>query len=145
MADLEFETYLSWYATGNEGNGTVQLGQKEVIYSAPANMGGKGVGTSPEELLLAAVAACYSGTLMGLLTRKGLPVEHVKIRVQGIVTGYPLNAKFATLRVHPDIIGGDKEQRTAYQDVALLARDRCFIGKTIAGNVAYEVLDVQIS
>lgn len=84
MADLEFETQLSWQATGNDGNGTVQLGKKEVIYSAPASMGGKGIGTSPEELLMAAVAACYSGTYMALLVRKNLPVKHVDIRVHGI-------------------------------------------------------------
>ena len=145
MADLQFTTTLTWEQTGRQGHGTVMLGEKAVDYSAPYSMGGKGEGTSPEELLMAAVAACYSGTLFSLLSREELPAARVNISVEGIVTDYPLNGKFATLRVNPEIVGGDPEQLSVYQTAAQKARDRCFIGKTIQGNVKYEVGEVRIS
>ena len=144
MADLFFHTDIAWTGVGAAGQGRVEIGGDSVRYSAPAGMGGKGVGTSPEELLLAAVATCYSSTLFGVLARSGLPVQAVGVRVEGIVTGYPLNAKFATLRVNSKISGGNSERGAEYKEKAEHARNRCFIGKTIAGNVEYLVGDVQV-
>ncbi|RIV21696.1 hypothetical protein D2Q93_10515 [Alicyclobacillaceae bacterium I2511] len=144
MADLSFSIHAQWSGTGKQGEGTVYLDGQDLIYSAPSSMGGKGVGTSPEELLLSAVTACYSGTLFRLLVKSGLPVEDLTIETEGTVTGFPLNAVFSKVRVHPTIHGGDAEHFEAYQVLTKTARDRCFIGKTIMGNVAYEVGNVTI-
>ncbi len=145
MADLQFSTELKWHGTGRDGEGTAALSAGAVAYSAPASMGGKGVGTSPEELLIAAVASCYSATLFGVLKKQGLAVEQVEIQAEGEVTGYPMQAKFARLRVSPTIVGADKSMTSEYMSAAAQARDKCFIGKTIAGNVAYEVGNVELS
>ncbi|MCL6442316.1 MAG: OsmC family protein [Alicyclobacillus sp.] len=144
MADLSFSTRLAWHGTGREGEGMVVIGDGEITYSAPEFMGGKGAGTSPEELLIAALGACYSGTLFGVLRKKGLPVEKVSIGAEGVVTGYPMQAKFSKLIVHPTIHGGDSKQDIAYRLASVEARDKCFIGKTIAGNVEYEVGDLHV-
>lgn len=145
MADLDFPVSLKWRGYGRDGEGQAQLSQETVRYSAPESMGGKGVGTSPEDLLIAAVASCYSGTLFRIVDKEGLPIQDLSIRAVGTVTGHPLSSKFARLTVHPTIIGGDATKADAYRQLALKARDKCFIGKTIAGNVEYVVGDVNIS
>ncbi|KYP81357.1 hypothetical protein AYW79_01505 [Ferroacidibacillus organovorans] len=143
MADLTFKADLKWRGVGKEGEGAATIAKDITVrYSAPSEMGGKGVGTSPEELLIAAVAACYSGTLFRMLQKRGLAVNDLQIRAVGTVTGYPLNGKFAKLTVNPRIYGGDTSQRVDYQQVAEAARDACFIGKAIIGNVEYLVGDV---
>ena len=144
MADLSFSTELNWSNTGRNGEGVVRLGGNEVTYSAPDSMGGKGVGTSPEELLISAVSACYSATLFAVLRKADLPVEDVTIKAEGIVTGYPLQSKFARLIVSPVIHGSVEDRSEEYQRAARTARDKCFIGKTIAGNVDYQVGEVQL-
>lgn len=145
MSDLSFNVTLAWKGTGRLGEGTAQLAEScSVIYSAPESMGGQGVGTSPEEFLIAAVSSCYSATLFGLLRKEGLAVDEVKIRAEGMVTGYPLQAKFSHLTVHPTILGGNPEQEEDYGNVAQRAREKCFIGKTIAGNVEYQVGEVLV-
>lgn len=144
MTDLQFEVFLQWKGTGQEGEGKLTAGDDSFIYSSPANMGGKGVGMSPEDLLISAVSSCYSGTLFALLEKKGLPVENVSVRAEGHVNDYPLRSHFAQITVHPHIIGGDLDKEIDYIEAASSARDKCFIGKTIQGNVAYEVGDVSI-
>ncbi|WP_052012291.1 OsmC family protein [Alicyclobacillus hesperidum] len=144
MADLQFSTHLKWRGTGRDGEGVVTLAEDGVVYSAPASMGGKGVGTSPEELLIAAVASCYSGTLFRLLKKAGLPVEQLEITAEGEVTDYPTQAKFSRLRVSPVIFGADRSRFEEYARVATQARDHCFIGKAIAGNVSYDVGKVDV-
>jgi peroxiredoxin-like protein len=145
MTDLTFEAKLNWSGTGKNGEGKVTFATESLVYSSPANMGGKGTGVSPEDLLISAVSSCYSGTLFGLLIKKELPVLHVSVRAEGIVTGYPLNTKFSRLIVHPTIIGGDPEKLSEYEETATKARDKCFIGKSIAGNIDYQVGTVQVT
>lgn len=140
---LEFSTVIEWAGSGREGGGVVRTGGQELSYSAPESMGGRGVGTSPEELLLAAVTSCYSATLYRLLERSGLPVRRLSVTARGYVEDYPQAARFARIVVHPKVAGGDAARLADYQREALHARDACFIGKTIRGNVAYDVGEVE--
>jgi|GEM_PF-861664 len=144
MTDLHYEVQARWSGTGRQGSGSMMIGEQTFEYSAPADMGGQGIGYSPEDLLIGAVTSCYSGTLYGVLVRQKLAVKRVGVRAEGHITGYPTETKFARLIVHPTIYGGDEALTAAYADAAAAARDRCFIGKTIAGNVAYEVGEVKV-
>ncbi len=142
--DLTFESRIAWQNTGREGEGTAKLGGQELQFSAPYSMGGKGTGTSPEELLLTAVGSCYSGTLFALLMKEHLRVTSVDVQVTGKVTEYPIQAKFSQLVVNPTIVGADSSQVSLYEEAANKAREKCFIGKTIAGNVEYLVGTVTV-
>lgn len=144
MADIDFQVNLEWSGTGRDGEGRARFPEHNihVTYAGPGAMGGKGSGPSPEEFLMAAVSTCYSSTLFGLLRKQGLQVDRLSIRVEGQVTGYPMTAKFALIRVHPEIYGGNPDRVAEYVRVAKEAREKCFIGKTIAGNVEYQVGNV---
>ena len=142
--DLFFDVRAEWAGVGKQGEGKMRVGEHRLAYSAPAAMGGKGVGTSPEDLLLAAVTACYSGTLMRVLNQSHLPAESVAIHTDGMVEGYPLNAKFSRITVNPMIRGGDVSRKGEYEKAAEIARDRCFIGRTVRDYLTYAVGEVAI-
>lgn len=137
--DLVFNVTADWSGVGNRGQGTMHVGTDAYDYSAPASMGGKGVGASPEEFLIAAVTACYSGTLMRVLSQKKLSADSLTVQTAGIVESYPENARFARITVSPVIIGGAIEKQDEYQQAAEEARERCFIGKTVRDYLQYEV------
>ena len=139
MAELPFEVELEWSGGGREGAGTIVTDDLELEYSVPASMGGRGVGSNPEELLVCAVGACYSATLFGVLRRAGLPATAVRIAATGTVSNYPERARFARLTVSPTIVGGDPSRRVEYAQSAEAAHARCFIGRTISGTVDYQV------
>ena len=145
VAELRFAVGAVWAGSGREGSGTLFLSGQAVPYSAPDTMGGRGEGTSPEELLLAAVASCYSGTLYRVVQRAGLPIARVKLRTEGVVSDYPRAARFSAITVHPTIVGGDVAKRDAYLEAAAAARNQCFIGRTVRDYLDYRVgaVDVQ--
>ena len=144
MADLKYGVQLEWGGTDKGGEGNITMDDAIVRISGPANMGGQGVGASTEELLISAVGSCYSGTLLGLTRRSDLPIQSVRVHAEGVVTDHPAHAKFSRLIVNPTFIGGDPARQTEYEKMAADARERCFIGKTIAGNVAYELGEVHV-
>ena len=109
-------------------------------------MGGKGSGASPETLLLSAVTACYSLTLLSLLQKHQLLVESISVQADGTVTGHPRETKFARIVVSPGIRGGDAARTAEYRAAAIEACERCFIGQTVAaGGVDYSVGTVTVS
>jgi organic hydroperoxide reductase OsmC/OhrA len=77
MAELTFESQVTWRGRQRAGAGVLTTGQQRVVFSARESMAGRRVGSSPKELLVSAVASCYSGTLFHLLARDGLPAEQV--------------------------------------------------------------------
>jgi peroxiredoxin-like protein len=143
--DLAFKIQAEWSGLGREGEGTLHLGDHAVRYSGPANMGGKGVGASPEDLLLAAVTACYSGTLMHVLRQAELPADSVAIETDGTVEGFPGQAVFSAIVVNPTIRGGDARRTDAYLEAAERARQHCFIGRTVRDYLDYRVGTVTVS
>ncbi len=142
MDDLEFEVTTRWSGTGREALGTVETGDQVLAWSVPAGMGGRGEGSSPEELLASAVATCYTGTLSSLLTRDGLRWEKVQVRMRERVEGQPM--RIAELVVTPEVLGGEPDRQDAYQAAANLARERCFIGRHLRPEVQYRVGTVSV-
>ncbi len=144
--DLSFTIHAVIAGVGRDAEGTILVDGERVRYSAPSSMGGKGVGASPETLLISAVTACYSLTLLHHLRKHRLPLVELAIRTQGIVNGHPRHHRFARIIVNPTIRGGDPARDDEYGSAASEARDHCFIGQTVAaGGVAYEVGAVEVA
>jgi len=145
MEDLSFTIDAVVHGTGKEREGTITVGGQMIRYSVPDSMGGKGVGASPETLLISAVTACYSLTLLYYLQRKRLPVTNLAVRTEGIVSGHPQKHRYAKIIVNPTVHGGERERVEEYRAAAAEARNECFIGQTVAaGQVVYEVGVVEI-
>ena len=144
MSDLSFDVELMWSETEGKGAGEIQTDDLVLELSGPESMGGRGVGTNPEELLVSAVSSCFTATLFGVLRRARLPVDSLAVGASGTVTGFPGHARFARIVVSPTILGGDVERHPEYETAADIAHERCFIGRTLAPEVAYEVGPVRV-
>lgn len=146
MRDLSFTIDAVVHGTGKDREGTITAGGEMIRYSAPAAMGGKGVGANPETLLISAVTACYSLTLLYFLQKKRLAVTELAVKTEGIVSGHPQKHRYDKIIVNPTVHGGERARFEEYQTAAAQARDNCFIGQTVAkGQVAYEVGSVKIA
>ncbi len=146
MPDLDFFIEATAHGEGKDREGVITVDGHQVRFSAPGSMGGKGVGASPETLLISAVTACYSLTLLAYLKKRGLPCRELSVRTRGVVTGFPRHDVYARIVVSPRFLGGDAARPDAYRAAAVEAHDACFIGQTVAaGGTAYEVGEISFS
>ena len=58
MSALSFDVELRWTGNGEGCIGELRTDNDVLDVSAPKAMGGRGIGTNPEELLVSAVASC---------------------------------------------------------------------------------------
>lgn len=137
MSTLSFDVELRWTCDEEGGIGEIRTDNQVFDVSAPEAMGGRGIGTNPEELLVSAVSSCYTSTLFAVLQNARLPVDSLKVAAGGTVSDFPSHARFEKLIVSPTIEGGDPGRRSEYETAALRAHARCLIGRALGPGVTY--------
>jgi len=94
--------------------------------------------TSPEELIAAAHASCFSMALSHGLAQAGHPPEQLKVSAtcsfEQIDAGWKITSM--QLEVEGTVPGMDE---AAFQEAAEGARDNCPVSKALAGNVEISV------
>jgi organic hydroperoxide reductase OsmC/OhrA len=135
MADEDVQRYsvfATWSGDGS-GCGTMKLPQGELtvpIGGAKA-LGGCGIGTNPEELLLAGIAACFVNTWAIFLTKLGVGYEEPSVAVSGELGkdpagGFRMLSTSIRARVPAPLLA---EKRAAVEKTLQLAEKYCIISK----------------
>ncbi len=126
---------VSWRGGLTDGEGTIErvgtgaFGPLGVSWEARAEEPGDL--TSPEELIAAAHAACFSMALSGALAKAGTPPEELFTRAA--VTFVPgTGITDIALEVEGSVSGLDED---AFREAAEQAKDNCPVSKAVAGNV----------
>jgi len=133
---------VTWTGALTEGSGTVSAGTSELFTDLPVSWGSRtespGGRTSPEELLAAAHASCFSMALSGALARAGTPPDHV--HVSATVTFDKVGDTWTVTRSELDVIGTVPGIDEAGFDAAAQdAKDNCPVSRALAGNVELSV------
>lgn len=133
---------VTWNGTLAEGSGTVSSGTTDLFTDLPVSWSSRTEApegrTSPEELLAAAHASCFSMALAGGLVRGGTPPDHV--HVSATVTFDKVGDAWTVTRSELDVVGvvpGLDE--AAFDAAAQAAKDGCPVSRALAGNVELSV------
>lgn len=124
---------------GRNSEGRIEAGQLKTAISIPKEMGGPGIGTNPDEMLLGAAATCYLITLAAVMERGGLPVDKLSLESEGIVDVTNNIFTYVSITHKPHVLlkaeASEKDIEHARQ-LALKAESSCMISRAVAGNVA---------
>ena len=125
-----------WTGSLMEGKGTISTATgvlKDANYSFATRFKGEGIGTTPEEMIAAAHASCFSMALGAQLGGAGFTPE--KIETQAAVTLAKIDGGFGITRIAlvttAKVPGATKE---AFDKAATDAKTGCPISKLFAGN-----------
>jgi peroxiredoxin-like protein len=132
----------SVWTGGYDGDGNATAHGRAIEFGRPEELGGRPGRTSPEELLLDAVASCYSITFAVLAERRNLPVARLELSMDGtVVRQLGGTLKFTAIHIKPRIVltGPDDAQRQTAVDFAHKAEQYCLISNAIRGNVEVSV------
>ncbi|HET9457093.1 MAG TPA: OsmC family peroxiredoxin [Candidatus Limnocylindrales bacterium] len=132
----------TWSGDLLSGRGTVTASTTAVFSDLPTTWASRigepeGV-TSPEELLAAAHASCFSMAFSNELAKAGTPPTRVDVTVA--VTGDKLDAGWTVLAAAITVKGQAPDATEAsFREAAEKAKDGCPISKALKGNVELSV------
>lgn len=132
----------TWRGNLLEGTGTVSSGTSQRIRDLPVSWSARTAEpeglTSPEELLAAAHASCFSMAFSSNLAKAGFTAEQLDVTAK--ITFDKLDAGWTVIRsdlvVRGRVPGADEK---AFQDAANAAKDGCPISRALKGNVELSV------
>ena len=124
---------VSESAGGYEARVTVR--GHEITVDEPESDGGKDRGPTPTELLLAALASCYTLSLRWAAGRRGLPVENIRVTA----TGTYERLRFSRIRLAVSADFPPGETAELLSDASRV----CYVSNTLAGDIDIEV-DVSV-
>lgn len=131
--------------TGNLVNGTGHVSAattgafSELPVSWAARTEAPGASTSPEELLAAAHAACFSMSLSSTLTKDGTPPG--QLWVTASVTFAKDETRWSIASSHLEVRGRvEGSSQAAFADAAGRAKDGCPVSRALKGNVELSVV-----
>jgi osmotically inducible protein OsmC len=136
------EAHVEWNGDLASGAGAVTASTSQAFSDLPVTWGSRTQEpdgrTSPEELIAAAHASCYSMALSGGLARAGTPGEHLS--VSATVTFDQVDGSWtvvsSALKVTGIVPGIDT---ASFQQAAEGAKDGCPISRALKGNVVLSV------
>jgi organic hydroperoxide reductase OsmC/OhrA len=136
MADAdgvqEFSAFATWSGDGS-GCGTLKMPQGDVTVpiGGARELGGCGVGSNPEELLLAAVAACFVNTWAIFLKKLDLGYAEPSVAISGKLGKDPAGGyKMLSASIRARVPAPLMQQRGAdIQKTLQLAEKYCIISK----------------
>jgi peroxiredoxin-like protein len=95
---------------------------------------------SPEDLLVAATATCFTVTLAAIAERREVPLHAVEVDGTGFIERHDEGFGFVLIELHARL-ETDEESVVAAEKAARDAKDGCFVGKALDTPVHLE-LDV---
>ncbi|MCL6598295.1 MAG: OsmC family protein [Alicyclobacillus macrosporangiidus] len=127
-----------WPADFHQG-GTLTAGGLSVSFSIPAGLGGPGIGTNPEELLLASAAGCYLITLGKLLRNRRIPFSEIHLESRGFVEN-DRGLRFDRIEHRPVVLVDDPADEEHIRILCEHAEHACMVSSALRGNVAVQVV-----
>jgi len=142
MADARRRAHAVWEGSLGQGSGTVTLessGLGGVLPATWASRTARSDGkTSPEELIAAAHATCYSMALAHILGEAGTPPE--KLETDAVCTFAPIEGGFKIASVELSVRGtAPGLDAAAFAGAAAGAKDGCPVSQALKGNVDISV------
>jgi len=139
----EYEVRVEW-SGGRAGSGTVSAERfgSPLALSVPPEFQGLGEGTNPEEMLAAAICACYGITFGIIAENRKLPVASFTADAVGEVEQKGPQFTYRSVTIRPRIVleaGAGDAMAALAEELAHKADAYCIITNAVRGNVEIKV------
>jgi peroxiredoxin-like protein len=127
-----FEVRVVWKGdAGGDGTVAAGAGKVSIPIAGAASLGGAGLGTNPEELLLSAIGACFVNTWAIFLKKLGVAYAEPALRVSGELGNDPAGGfRMEKTIIHAAVPGALlSANRAAVEKTLQLAEKYCIVSK----------------
>jgi peroxiredoxin-like protein len=124
----------SVWAGDSDGDGVLETDAGCVAYGRPSQLGGAPSRANPEQLLVEALASCYSITLAVIAEGKRLPITKIEVAAEGDIVRQPdRTLKFTAIRLKPVLTVDSTDESVKQKALAAAhhAEKYCLISKAL--------------
>jgi organic hydroperoxide reductase OsmC/OhrA len=129
---------VAWWTSGFTGLAQSPSAPNALHFTAPAEFGGVDGRWTPEELLLAGIAGCFTTTLRSLAERAGLEFVDLEVEATGRIGKTESGHRFSEILVRPSLRIASFAEREHALDLLNRAKEICPVAEAFAIPLKFE-------
>jgi organic hydroperoxide reductase OsmC/OhrA len=122
----------AWWTSGRTGLAKSDSAPNAIHFTAPLEFGGLEGRWTPEELLLAAVAGCFTTTVRTIASGTQLDFSDLEVQVTGTICKAASGYQFSEIVVRPSLRITSAEERERALKVLEKAERLCLVAHALA-------------
>ena len=138
MIDEHAYRVAAWWTSGRTGLAKSDSAPNAIHFTAPAEFGGLEGRWTPEELLLAAVAGCYTTTVRAIAGGAKIDFTDLQVEASGTVRKTEPGWSFTQIVVRPNLKITSAEERERALDLLKRAEKLCLVSRAIGTTLKFE-------
>jgi peroxiredoxin-like protein len=123
---------VAWWSSGRTGIAKADSAPNAIQFTAPVAFGGMEGRWTPEDLLLNAVASCYTTTFHSLAEREKLEYSDLDVDVEGIICKAKSGYAFSEIKIQPNLTICSEQERTRALLLLQKAKTLCLVSRALS-------------
>jgi organic hydroperoxide reductase OsmC/OhrA len=132
MEDQSKYRVLGWWTSGKTGIVRSDQVPTVIHFTAPVSFGGDPGRWTPEELMLAAVASCFTTTFQAIATYSKLAYTDLEVDVEGEIEKTSSGFQFKSMSIRPRVTVANEELRPLAERVLHKSETLCLVSRAIS-------------
>ena len=132
MEDRSAYRVLAWWTSGKAGIARSEQVPTVIHFTAPVGFGGDPGRWTPEELMLAALASCFTTTFQAISTYSKLSYADLEVTVDGEIEKTSSGFQFKSIGIKPRLTITDEELRPLAERVLHKSEALCLVSRAIS-------------
>jgi peroxiredoxin-like protein len=138
MAEEHAYRVAAWWTSGRTGLAKSDSAPNAIHFTAPIEFGGLEGRWTPEELLLAAIAGCYTTTLRAIAGGAQFNFTDLQVEASGTVRKAESGYVFHEITLRPNLKISTTEERERALELLKRAERLCLVSRAIGAPVKFE-------
>jgi peroxiredoxin-like protein len=128
----------AWWTSGKTGLAKSDSAPTAIHFAAPPAFGGPQGRWAPEELLLCAVASCYTTTFHALAGYSKFEYADLEVAVEGTVVKTDSGYSFSEVVIRPALTIESEDERARGLRLLQKARALCLVARALSVELKFE-------
>jgi len=122
----------AWWTSGQTGLTKSESAPNAVHFTAPPQFGGVEGRWTPEDLLLGAVASCFTTTFHAIADNSKFDYIDLEVAVEGTVEKTPAGYCFTRITIRPKLTIADEQGQTRALELLKKTKALCLVTRALA-------------
>lgn len=129
---------VAWWASGKNGLAKCDSAPNALHFAAPPQFGGLDGRWSPEDLLLAAVASCFTTTFHALAEYSKLDYTDFEVKAEACVRKVSSGYAFEQITLSPTVTIARTEEHSRAERLLAKAKQLCLVSRALSVSIKFE-------
>ena len=129
---------IAWWSSGRTGLAKSNSAPNAIHFTAPREFGGLEGRWTPEDLLLSAVASCYTTTFRALADYSKFEYADLGIEVEGTIRKTDSGYCFSEIVIRPNLTISTEEEQTRALRLLQKTKSVCLVSRALSVEQKFE-------